>query len=408
MRSRLIPLALVLGSLVLCVGLAEAALHLIRYREVGGIHLEKLMEYDPVLGWRHRPNASSELTSDEYHTVMKYNTQGLRGRDRTYRKPVNTLRIVVLGDSFADGYTVQVEDRFTEVLESNLGPHYEVINLGVAGYSTDQELLLLGQEGWKWEPDLVVLAFYFNDVWGNGSWHISHSTNTQKPVFVLDGGGKLALRNVPVPRPVPPLRDRFKLYGLIRNAIQAGRTPQTVPARQVGSPEELSVFQEVETSEHAREWAITRALLRKMNQETQKRGHSFVVFYVPARTELSPDEWSRAGFPTGYHPRQVAKQLAGICAKEGIALLDPSARFQATIKYRRLYYAHDAHWNATGHHLAGDILTEYVRAFGNEGTTTWASRTTVMFTQHHVRSSIAKRPDPSSMNMNLTTTAPQL
>src|SRR5579863_8512603 len=108
MRSRLIiSTVLLLGSVTLAVGLAELGLRLAHYGEANQTHVN-FTEYDPLLGWRHTPNSSGELSNDEYHTEVKYNSKGLRGLDRPYTKPQNLFRIVVVGDSFADGYTVQV------------------------------------------------------------------------------------------------------------------------------------------------------------------------------------------------------------------------------------------------------------------------------------------------------------
>ena len=46
-----------------------------------------------------------------------------------------------------------------------------MINLGVGGFGTLQELLVLEQEGLRFDPDLVILAFYFgNDVANNSKF----------------------------------------------------------------------------------------------------------------------------------------------------------------------------------------------------------------------------------------------
>jgi hypothetical protein len=195
MRSLLIKTTLLVASVTLALGLAELGLRLAHYGEASRVRLDKFTEYDPLLGWRHRPNSSGELRTSEYRTTVQYNSNGWRGLSRTYTKPRGVSRIVVLGASFVDGYTVQVQDRFTEVLEASLGPPFEVINLGVPGYSTDQELLLLEQQGWKYQPDLVVLASSYRDVWGNGSRY-SADTMVGKPLFIMDAEGNLSLSNV--------------------------------------------------------------------------------------------------------------------------------------------------------------------------------------------------------------------
>jgi lysophospholipase L1-like esterase len=377
MRALLIKVTLLVASLGVASGLVEVALRASHYGEANWTPLQKLMEYDPLLGWRHKRNVSSEIASDEYHMNVQYNAQGWRGPGRTFSKPANVFRIVVLGDSFADGYTLPIQDRFTEVLEAKKA-QLEAINLGVAGYSTDQELLLLDQEGWKHQPDLVVLAFYYNDVWGNGSQNFSESTTTQKPVFSLEGDGNLRLSNVPVPYPTPALQNRFKLYALVRNAVKknsllyaaaakSGLATRDLPDDSRPSPtgaaggaQEFAVYHLTETPELAREWSITRALLRRMNQECLDRGVRFVVLYVPTRIELSPTEWSGAHLPPDYDPDVVIHRLVKICQSEGIQYIDPSDRFKE-VGTDRMYYTYDPHWNAAGHRLAGEILADYIQ-----------------------------------------------
>jgi len=362
--------ALLLAAVILAVGLVEAGLRFTHYGEGNLIHLEKFVEYDPLLGWRHKRNFSSEFINDEYHTTLRYNANGWRGPDRPFSKPPKVSRIVVLGGSYVDGYSVRVQDRLSEVLETNLGPAFEVINLGVVGYGTDQDLLLLEQEGWKYQPDLIVLVFSYNDVWRNGSQYFANSARkVQKPLFITDAGGDLELTNVPVPRPAPTLRERFKVYELVRTVVKGSPWLHSlsIKAGMADAPglvwgEEFPVYRKTETPVFAKAWTITEALLRKMKQETQLRAIPLVVFYVPARIELSPEEWRDARLPPDYEPGKVAGRLATICKAEDIPFIDPSDRFREAAMQGPLFYSHDTHWNAAGHRLAGQVLTEYVES----------------------------------------------
>ena len=122
------------------------------------------------------------------------------GRDdeTTYDKPDGVLRIVIVGDSNTFGYGVTIRKHFTWLLEGYFD-RVQVINLGVAGYGIDQELMRLRAEGFRYEPD-VVLAYvphYADDR------HLhTHRFGRNKARFVLEDG-KLVLDNVPVPRDAP-------------------------------------------------------------------------------------------------------------------------------------------------------------------------------------------------------------
>ena len=112
----------------------------------------------PDLIWRLRPIPSGPLATNEL---------GLR--DGPYRADAD-FKILLLGDSVSWGNGIDDTAKlFAARLEDELnaqrrGLSYEVINSGVPGYSTFQELAYLRKEGLALEPDLVILQFCLNDV----------------------------------------------------------------------------------------------------------------------------------------------------------------------------------------------------------------------------------------------------
>lgn len=151
--------------------------------------------YDETLGWKNIPDWSATT----FNRTLTINSKGLRDREYDLAKPEGVFRILVLGDSFTWGYGVSDEEIFTERLESKLvedGAKVEILNAGVSGWGTDQQLLFLEREGFKYEPDLVVLAFFiYNDP---GNIRESAQYGLQKPLFA---DTNLTLTNVPVPKP---------------------------------------------------------------------------------------------------------------------------------------------------------------------------------------------------------------
>lgn len=77
-------------------------------------------------------------------------------------------RIVVMGDSVVQGIDVPFGERFTERLAADL-PGYEVINLGVSGYSLRQEVEYLRTLGLGFDPDYVLWGICGNDLWNLSS-----------------------------------------------------------------------------------------------------------------------------------------------------------------------------------------------------------------------------------------------
>ena len=116
----------------------------------------------------HLPSREGRLMG----VAVKTNSQGLRDHEYSYAKPRGVFRILAIGDSFTLGWGVPFEETFAKRLEGLLnegaragGPsrRYEVINMGIGNYNTEQELEAFGREGVRYHPDLVLLCFYIND-----------------------------------------------------------------------------------------------------------------------------------------------------------------------------------------------------------------------------------------------------
>src|SRR5882672_4747890 len=113
------------------------------------------------------------------------NNRGLRDtRNFAYDKPLGVLRVLSLGDSHTQGYEVRQEATFSAVLERYLesrSVRAQVLNAGVSGFSTAEELAYLISEGYKYKPDVVVLGFYANDL----------GDNLKAGLFALDEKGRV-------------------------------------------------------------------------------------------------------------------------------------------------------------------------------------------------------------------------
>lgn len=147
---------------------------------------------DPTLHHRMAANWSGAFPEEIVQAVgrsevpIRTNSLGLRSPEIERQKPAGTTRILVLGDSVAFGWGLRGEDTFASQLASLLATVYpdkrfEVINAGVSGYGTWQELDWLKQTGIALQPDVVIVQAHLNDaadnLWGTlgqdvggGSW----------------------------------------------------------------------------------------------------------------------------------------------------------------------------------------------------------------------------------------------
>jgi hypothetical protein len=101
------------------------------------------------------------------------NALGFRDpREYSLDKPPNTFRILMLGDSVTFGHGAIYESTYPYLVEQRLKAwrpdiDWQVWNLGVPGYNTTAELAQLHELGPAYDPDLVVVGFFENDLTDN-------------------------------------------------------------------------------------------------------------------------------------------------------------------------------------------------------------------------------------------------
>jgi lysophospholipase L1-like esterase len=123
---------------------------------------------NPKLGYEPVPMTYSGNLSLLHHYRGSSNRLGFRDRDHDEIKPTGTYRVIVLGDSIADGIFIpEYKDTFPAIIEASLreaGHAVEIINMSVSGYNTSQEVEILKEKGLQFQPDLVLVAYCLNDI----------------------------------------------------------------------------------------------------------------------------------------------------------------------------------------------------------------------------------------------------
>lgn len=171
----------------------------------------RYVRYHAVIGYQFDPGGRIRFTRPDGKSFqVRVNAGGIRSnREYDFAKPRGVYRILVFGDSQADGAFQPNELRFSELMEKR-NPALEVINLALPGVGTDQQLLNFEEVGVKYEHDLVLLLPFLVNIRRN-----VQQTQTSiepasgrivvraKPWFELithaDGSEELKLHNVPVP-----------------------------------------------------------------------------------------------------------------------------------------------------------------------------------------------------------------
>ena len=154
-------------SLFLSLGAVELGIRLfdplgISYYEVSGEYQRDKLADDHLI-FRHKPSWEKHYGD----VLVTYNERGLRDRP-ILPKAEGEFRILALGDSVTFGAGVPQHEIFTTRLEQLLPGRLQrpvrVINSGVGGYNTVQEVTYFRREGITLQPDLVLLTYVGNDI----------------------------------------------------------------------------------------------------------------------------------------------------------------------------------------------------------------------------------------------------
>jgi len=168
-RTKKICFSLILYFLISCVSLliAEVAIRIVYPQPM----IPRFVQNAPWGIRKILPNINAIHKTSEYSYRYHSNSQGFRGtKEYEIVHPENCLRIVVQGDSVTLGYGVKDNETYSYILEEMLrkdGIRAEVINMGISGFGTAEEIIQFNEVAKKYKPDIVILGFYENDPMNN-------------------------------------------------------------------------------------------------------------------------------------------------------------------------------------------------------------------------------------------------
>lgn len=354
---------------------------------------------DPVTGHMHRPNVEGWYR-EEGEAYVRISSAGLRDREHATTKPAGVVRIVVLGDSYAEALQVPMEQTFWAVLERELNACHafgentvEVINLGVSGFGTAQELLALRTRGWAYQPDVVLLAFLTANDMSDNLKELNADNSTPRPYFVLEGTD-LALDQSFLSTPTYKqktglLWTAFQTFSdhsrLIQFLYRVKHRLQQNPNEQAESsirghttvePDlSHSIYEEPAQQIWKAAWDITERLLYAINEEAHSRGVRFVLATLSNGLQVLPDSKQRDALIRKsqvkdlFYPDTRLRRFAERHKVETITLAPALQRYAETHQ-KPLHGFENAkmgfgHWNEEGHRVAGEYLAGHFCAHSN-------------------------------------------
>lgn len=237
---------------------------------------------DAQLGWTLRPGTQGWYTR-EGRTYVRINHAGFRDRGHSLDKPDGAYRIAVLGDEQAEAMQVELRDawwsRLGEALEGCSlagGRRVEVLNFGVGGYGTAQELALLESVALRYRPDLVLLQFNpLNDPQNNS---FALAVEKERPFYRLEAGrlrvddsfnaaASFARHAAPSHEIARRVADRSRALQWLSMLPEDQRRPGVQKAL-LGPPPD-ALWEEA--------WRISEALILRAGEVSRRNGAAFAL-----------------------------------------------------------------------------------------------------------------------------------
>jgi len=140
--------------------------------------VEKYFNHGP-LGHRFVPGSEFISILDIPYSI---NADGFR--DKEFIKDSNRTLIAFFGASIIEGLGVNVEKRATNIVLDELRgkgfENVEIYNFGIGASSTYDEIRILKEHGYRYQPDYAVLQVGFNDLAANVNRNKTDSLETEE------------------------------------------------------------------------------------------------------------------------------------------------------------------------------------------------------------------------------------
>lgn len=324
---------------------------------------------DVELHYRQRPDTVRTLRQmGRPRDLVVINSYGYHDTEFPEQKREGEFRGLLLGDSIAMGFGVTYAETFAKHLEDLLGERdrrfasHQIINTGVHGYSSFQELRVL-QETLRFEPDFIAVGFCMNDV--------------TEP-FVVDeryGGVGVDYHGVS--------QGSSRISGYLMNETGYGRLIQKLRSRskQLAAEKRRETFNVRYMSEQTgrnpdidRAWGVVLADLEKMYAIAKAEGIPIVVLVFPFVFQVSDPALRAPQALLLEHAREHGveaidftpifeaeifddPELLALLARRGYTPDEVLEFHQAKLEQ---YFFDSDHFTEKGHHVVAEKMLEYL------------------------------------------------
>ena len=285
------------------------------------------------------------------------NSLGIRNRE-VGPKGADSFRIVALGDSHTFGFAVEETKSWPRLLETKLRARYqkrkcEVINGGIGGLAIEQEIQLFKDLILPLEPDLVLLAYYWNDMpmpgrpleaWPEDQEMIAPSMKaprtTPRPAQLQSAGWIDAIRGL--------LKKSYLIYWVVQRipALQMSFYPSNVTEWKRMTLEGKSSTR-VDAA-----WKFVHSQLAELKRLGTEHNFQVNVIVIPLFEQM---------VTTGYSDEQYQGRLRSACDALNLSLIDPLDSIRsAKPTYPEFFIPFDGHPNGKVYEPLAEEVSRHI------------------------------------------------
>jgi hypothetical protein len=284
----------------------------------------QLVQYDPLLGWKWRPNLRAHHQAGDFYRLTT-DADGWPGRTS-----MANADVVVFGDSFAAGYGVNADESYARIARAA-----RIKPVAVVGYSMVQELLCMRQhERWLRGKRVVWLVYLGNDLYDN----LTPDLGGYRKPFVREAGSR---------------------WEIVTSHVSETAWPIVTPDRMDGSNHFWRLADLCsDTFLAKRAFGAADFLIGQAAEICSESGAELTVVAIPEYHQLTTDGRTRltklSVAPASFDAERPDRALAASCRLHRVDFIAGSSFLDASC-----YKVNDSHWTELGHARVASMIDQW-------------------------------------------------
>jgi len=241
-----------------------------------------------------------------------------------------------------------------------------------------QEDILYERVVSTYEPVIVLLAFYANDVHNNHPLLDGGPERRTRLTYRDADGNLIHFRHQ---SPFFGLRKWLRIHSATFRLLKAvhrrarhafiTKTETHDDSERTSLPSEYNVYGPPPNDIWKEAWDTTEKAILALHQHIELEGKEFFLLLVPELLQVDPDPVSllRREYgvepPSGFDPTYPHKRISEFSERHGIKVIDPLPTFLQyrdahSLSFPYFFYTCNGHWNPLGHRLVAESISETI------------------------------------------------